>query len=56
MADTRIELDRICAFREQIETSGLEIDMILHAYDGLSQLLLNVLQEVRELKEATGNA
>ena len=52
MASTGVELDRICAFREKIESSGLECDRVLHAYDGITQLLLNVLEEVRDLREA----
>ena len=56
MADTSAELARVCAFRDEIGTSGYEADMICKAYDGITDLLLVVLAEVRDLREAVGNA
>ena len=56
MADTRIELERVCAARERIVAAGYDKDQVLCAFDGITSLLLTVLEEVRELKESYSDA
>ena len=56
MTDTRLELERVCAARERIVAAGYDKDQILCAFDGVTSLLLTVLNEVRELKEVLYDA
>lgn len=56
MANTRDEYEAAEATRKAIMNADTDREALLHAFDGLGTLLITVLQELRETREAAENA